>query len=119
MSFSVPAVSLAVALAAAFGFAGCGKTVIDDVKTEGAIEHDLQASAGQKVRSVDCPSGVEVKAGNTFECTIQLAGGESETATLKIRNSDADIELTRLAPEKGGGSGAGSSAEQRSSKGSK
>jgi hypothetical protein len=119
MSFSVLAVSLGVALAAAFGFTGCGKTVIDDVKTEGAIEHDLQASAGQKVRSVDCPSGVEVKAGNTFECTIQLAGGESETATLKIRNSDADIELTRLAPEKGGGSGAGSSAEQRSSKGSK
>jgi hypothetical protein len=75
-----------------------------------------------------------VKAGTTFDCTIQLAGGESETATLKILNSNADVELTQLKPEAGtdklgvgskkGNSGnsataGGSSAEQRSAKGNK
>jgi NAD(P)H-hydrate repair Nnr-like enzyme with NAD(P)H-hydrate epimerase domain len=90
---------LALALAA-FLIAGCGETVIDDAKTEAAIEENLQKSVGQKVSSVDCPSGVEVKAGKTFDCAVSLAGGKKETATLKILNSDADVEVTDLQPNK-------------------
>lgn len=78
--------------------AGCGETVIDSAKTEGAIEENLENSVGQKVSSVDCPSGVEVKAGGTFECTVMLKGGKQETVTLKILNSDADVELTDIKP---------------------
>jgi len=77
---------------------GCGETVIDDVKTEAAIEQNLKNSVGQKVSSVDCPSGVEVEAGKSFDCTVKLAGGKQETATLKILNSDADVEVTDLKP---------------------
>ena|SRR6187397_961181 len=90
---------LALALAA-FLAPGCGGTVIDDAKTEAAIEQNLKSSTGQKVSSVDCPSGVEVEAGNTFDCAIVLAGGKKETATLKILNSDADVEVTNLQPAK-------------------
>ena len=79
---------------------GCGETVIDDVKTEEAIEANLTKSVGQKVTSVDCPSGVEVEAGKTFECEVKLDGGKTETATLKIVNSDADVEVTDLQPDK-------------------
>jgi hypothetical protein len=75
---------------------GCGETVIDSAKTEAAIEENLEKSVGQKVASVDCPSGVEVKAGTTFECTVSLQNGKRETATLKILNSDADVEVTDL-----------------------
>jgi hypothetical protein len=75
---------------------GCGETVIDSAKTEAAIEENLEKSVGQKVSSVDCPSGVEVKAGKTFDCTVSLDGGKTETATLKILNSDADVEVTNL-----------------------
>jgi NAD(P)H-hydrate repair Nnr-like enzyme with NAD(P)H-hydrate epimerase domain len=89
------ALALAVLLAA-----GCGETVIDDAKTEAAIEENLQKSVGQKVSSVDCPSGVEVKTDKTFDCTVSLAGGKEETATLKILNSDADVEVTDLKPGK-------------------
>jgi NAD(P)H-hydrate repair Nnr-like enzyme with NAD(P)H-hydrate epimerase domain len=78
----------------------CGETVIDDVKTEGAIEQNLEQSVGQKVSSVDCPSGVEVEAGETFECDVRLADGKRETATLKILNEDADVEVTNLDPAK-------------------
>jgi len=82
---------VAVALLAS----GCGETVIDSAKTEAAIEQNLHRATGQKVGSVECPSGVEVKAGATFECTVELAG-KQETATLKIVNSEADVEVTDL-----------------------
>ncbi|HKB52289.1 MAG TPA: DUF4333 domain-containing protein [Solirubrobacterales bacterium] len=87
-------------LAVAFLAAGCGETVIDDAKTEAAIEENLEKSVGQKVSSVECPSGVEVKAGKTFDCTVNLAGGKGETATLKIINEEADVEVTDLKPNK-------------------
>ncbi len=80
--------------------AGCGETVIDDAKTEAAIEQNLEDSVGQKVSSVECPSGVEVEAGKTFDCSVSLAGGKRETATLKILNEDADVEVTDLQPDK-------------------
>ena len=92
---ALAALSLLVFLAA-----GCGETVIDDAKTEAAIEENLTKSVGQKISSVDCPSGVEVKAGTSFDCTVSLAGGKQETATLKIINSDADVEVTDLKANK-------------------
>jgi NAD(P)H-hydrate repair Nnr-like enzyme with NAD(P)H-hydrate epimerase domain len=79
---------------------GCGETVIDDAKTEAAIEQNLENSVGQKVTSVDCPSGVEVETDATFDCTVSLAGGKEQTATLKILNEDADVEVTDLTPNK-------------------
>jgi len=89
--------ALAALLAfAALAAAGCGGTVIDDGKTEGAIEDNLRKSLGKNVKSVDCPSGVEVEPGTSFECTVHLAGGKEETATLKVRNEDADVELVDL-----------------------
>lgn len=93
-------VSAAMALLAAVALlaAGCGETVIDSAKTEGAIEENLEKSVGQKVSSVECPSGVEVKAGTSFDCAVSLAGGKKETATLKIINSNADVEVTDLKP---------------------
>jgi hypothetical protein len=88
--------ALVALLAVAFLAVGCGETVIDDAKTEATLEENLQKSVGQKVSSVECPSGVEVKAGRTFDCTVNLAGGKQETATLKIVNSNADVEVTDL-----------------------
>jgi len=91
---------LAALALAAFLAVGCGETVIDDVKTEGAIEQNLEDSLGKQVTSVDCPSGVEVEAGKSFDCAVVLAGGKGETATLKILNEDADVEVTDLKPDK-------------------
>jgi NAD(P)H-hydrate repair Nnr-like enzyme with NAD(P)H-hydrate epimerase domain len=100
MSLLVRTGALAVLAFAAFAAVGCGETVIDDAKTEAAIEQNLEKSVGQKVTSVDCPSGVEVEAGATFDCSVALAGGREETATLKILNEDADVEVTDLKPDK-------------------
>lgn len=92
--------ALAALLLMAFPAAGCGETVIDAAKTEAAIEQNLEESVGQKISSVECPSDVEVKAGQSFDCAVSLAGGKEETATLKILNEDADVEVTNLKPAK-------------------
>jgi Domain of unknown function (DUF4333) len=89
------ALAFALALVLALA-AGCGKTVIDDVKTEEALQQNVEDSLGQKVRSVECPSGVEVEAKATFECTIDMVKGDDQTATLRIRNDDADVEVVEL-----------------------
>lgn len=94
------AVALAAVVFAAVLFAGCGGTVIDDEKTEDAIAENVESSLSKKVSSVDCPSGVDVEAGASFECTVSLRGGKEETATLKILNEDADVELVDLSAGK-------------------
>lgn len=92
--------ALVALILAAFAALGCGETVIDDAKTEAAIEQNIEGSVGKKVVSVDCPSGVEVEKGTSFDCTLSLAGGKEETATLTILNEDADVKLTDLKPAK-------------------
>jgi len=99
MSISLRLAVLAAAAAVVFAV-GCGETVIDDAKTEDAIEQNLESSLGKKVAAVECPSGVEVKAGSSFDCTVTLVGGKEETASLKIINDEADVEVTGLKPDK-------------------
>lgn len=77
---------------------GCGETVIDDVKTEGAIKDNLSSSLDKRISAVECPSDVEVTPGDTFDCTVKLSDGKEETVKLKILNEDADVELVELAP---------------------
>jgi len=91
---------------------GCGETVIDGTKTEEQLQASISRSLGEKVKSVDCPSDVEVKAGTTFSCTIHLASGETQTATLKIRNSDADLSVVSLTGSNGSGSDEGSGSNE-------
>jgi hypothetical protein len=79
---------------------GCGDTVIDDVKTEEAVKDSLETSLHEKIGAVDCRSNVKVEAGKTFTCTVDLPKGEQATATLKILNSDADVELVGLKANK-------------------
>ena len=99
MSIGRGSAIILLALAAAFA-AGCGGTVLDDVKTEETLEQSLRRS-GLKVAAVDCPSGVEVEKGVTFECTVSLAGGEEQTTKLEILNEDADVKQVDLEPGKG------------------
>ena len=92
--------ALAALLAACLLLAGCGETVIDDVKAEEALESNLEKSLGVKIKSVDCPADEKVEPGNTFPCTVVFSDGKQETATLKIVNEDADVTLVGLKPTK-------------------
>ena len=92
--------ALAAMLTLAALVVGCGKTVIDDAKTEDAIAQNVETALGEKVTAVECPSGVEVERGATFECSVTVAGGGEQTARLRILNEDADVEMIDLS---GGG----------------
>jgi hypothetical protein len=100
LSFSVRCAAAVALLAVALVAAGCGETVIDDVKAEGAIKSSLEKSLHEKITTVDCPSDQKVEAGKTFACTVDFSSGKQATATLKIRNEDADVSLVGLKPNK-------------------
>ena len=100
MSFSVRCAAVVALLVFAVAAAGCGETVIDDVKAEGAIQSNLEKSLHAKIKTVDCPSDQKVEAGQTFTCTVIFSDGKQATATLKILNKDADVSLVGLKPKK-------------------
>jgi hypothetical protein len=95
----VPRVLAALALIALAGLPGCGGTVIDTSKIEATLQHSLESERREKVSSVDCPSGQKVQPKATFRCTVNLAGGKTETATLEIRDSKADVSVIRIEEE--------------------
>jgi outer membrane lipopolysaccharide assembly protein LptE/RlpB len=76
----------------------CGGTVIDTTKAEDTLASTREQETGEKVKEVDCPSDVEVKVGDTFECNIIETEGKRSTATLKIRTEDADLDLVSVKP---------------------
>jgi hypothetical protein len=100
MSFSVRCAAAVILAAIAFAAIGCGETVIDDTKAEGAIETNLEKSLHEKIKSVDCPSDQKVEAGQTFTCTVIFSDDKEATATLKILNEDADVSLVGLKTKK-------------------
>jgi hypothetical protein len=91
-----PVLAALVLALAALPFIGCGGTVLDTTKTEEQLQASLSKSLNEKVSSVDCPSDQEVEAGATFTCSVKLSSGETRTATLKIRNKDADVSVIHL-----------------------
>ncbi len=91
--------ALAILLAIAIAAVGCGETVIDDVKAEGAIKSNLEKSLHEKITSVDCPADEKVETGKTFTCTVKFSDGKQATATLKILNEDADVSFVGLKPK--------------------
>jgi hypothetical protein len=80
--------------------AGCGDTLIDGTKTEDTLKASLENSLHEKITSVECPSDQKVKPGKTFTCTVDFADGKHATATLKIRDKEANISVVGLKQNK-------------------
>lgn len=78
----IPAVLAVIGLS--FGLASCS-SIIDETKVENSIKSGAAAQLKIKVDSVDCPSNIEAKKGNTFMCTIK-AGGDS--AKIRVTQQD-------------------------------
>jgi hypothetical protein len=93
-----PASLLLALLAVALLAAGCGETVLDSAKMEEQLKASLSNSLGEKVVSVDCPSGVKVEKGTTFECSVKPEKGAKQVATIEIRNQNADTSVINLRP---------------------
>jgi hypothetical protein len=100
MSLLVRSGAISALVLAVFLAAGCGGTVLDLSKTEDQLKASAEQSQGGKVSSVDCPSDVEVEPKATFSCTVKFANGSTETATLLIRDEDANLTLLKFRPDK-------------------
>lgn len=83
-------------LALALGVAGCGDIVIDDEKAEDTLRASLEESFEREVAAVDCPSGQKVEPEAIFKCSIRFSDGQRATATLEIRNEDADVRTVSI-----------------------
>jgi Domain of unknown function (DUF4333) len=88
--------AIALLLALATFTAGCGDTVLDSAKTEETIQANLEKSVSEKIKAVECPSDLKVEADKTFTCTVVYPDGKQATATLKIRNKEADVSFVGL-----------------------
>jgi Domain of unknown function (DUF4333) len=100
MNPSARAGFVAALVLAAMAAPGCGETVIDPSKTEDQVKASIEESPGTKVSSVDCPSGVEVEPKERFTCRVHLANGQAATATLLIRDEDANLNFVNLQADK-------------------
>jgi hypothetical protein len=96
MRYVRPLAIILVLLVSATAASGCGDTVIDATKTEEVIQANLEKSVHEKIKAVDCPSDQKVEVGKTFTCTVIFADGKQATATLKIRNKEADVSFVGL-----------------------
>ena len=63
----------------------CTKT-LDSDGLERELKTDLEGELAATITSVDCPSDIEVKTGDTFTCTAQEESGTS--FTLEVTQSD-------------------------------
>jgi chromosome condensin MukBEF MukE localization factor len=77
---------------------GCG-TVVDREKLQDTVQASLENSIHEKIKDVECPSDESVDPGATFTCDVIFSDDRREVATLKIRNSEADISMVGLEPK--------------------
>lgn len=75
---------------------GCANTVIDARKAREAVRDDVERKTGVAVRSVSCPTDVEVFPGETFSCRVVARDGRVAEVELRIRNFEADVETVSI-----------------------
>lgn len=92
--------ALAALALAVFLAVGCGGTDLDAGKMEEQLQANIENTQKRKIASVDCPSGVAVEPQTKFSCTVHLPDGSTETATVLIRDKDANTSLVNLQPDK-------------------
>jgi NAD(P)H-hydrate repair Nnr-like enzyme with NAD(P)H-hydrate epimerase domain len=89
------AAGAAVLAVVAFAAAGCGSKTLDQGDEVNLVNKQL-SSQGLKAKSVDCPSDVEAKEGDTFKCDVTLTNGKTGTYTIKITQvsgSNASLQI--------------------------
>lgn len=79
--------------AALLGLAGCGRPAVLDVdRAEGRIRASVAETFDVPVAAVRCPERVEVEAGSSFSCDVELA--EDATLRVSVRQTDDEGALS-------------------------
>jgi len=82
-------VTFIAAAALLLGVAACGKSTIDQSSEVDLVNKQLKQD-GLQPKSVDCPSDVEAKQGQTFTCNVTATNGHTGTYTIKVESVSGD-----------------------------
>lgn len=66
--------------------AGCGTTEVDPEEGERAISNSVIETTGARVKSVECPGGLEAEKGLTFTCTV--TGEDGTEGDVEVEQTD-------------------------------
>jgi hypothetical protein len=88
------------AAAAALAIAACGGYDKEQAETEiqDKLSSQVEQAVGSPITSVSCPDGVELKAGETFDCTATLEDGTELTVNSEITDDDGNATFN-ISPE--------------------
>ena len=83
------AATVALIAVVALALAACGTKTLDQSDEVNLVNKQL-SSQNLKAKTVDCPSDVEAKEGDTFKCDVTLTNGSTGTYTIKIQKVSGD-----------------------------
>ena len=90
MSMRSCSARLAAVAVLAVATAACTKT-LDTDGLEGQLKRQIEEQTDSTITSVDCPADVEVKAGETFECTAEEESGTTFTLTVTQEDDEGRV----------------------------
>ena len=67
---------------------------IDSAKAERFIQDSFVEEQGAEVRSVDCPEGVDIEAGKTFDCTVEFTDRTTQRVALEMLDDEGAVRTT-------------------------
>ena len=81
--------ALGLAVLAVIAVSGCdSKKEVIATGAENTITHFIAQNTPATAHNVSCPSGVEAKVGNTFDCTFDDQTGKHYVAHMRILSVD-------------------------------
>lgn len=87
--------AILVVLAAAALLTGCGEKTIEADGAEQAVSDLVTEKAGFTPTDVECPSGVEAKDDETFECTFTAPDGDyvAKMQVLSVEGERVNFQI--------------------------
>ena len=77
-------------LPACSGSVSFGNT-LDTDKAEEEIAKGIEEQTEATIDSVECPDDVDIEAGHTFDCTVNVSDGSTETVTVTQDDDEGNI----------------------------
>ena len=83
----------------AFAGSGCGKKVVIASAAQDTVTRFIAKNTPATAQNVSCPSGIEAKVGNTFDCTFDDQTGKHYVAHMTIQSVNGSRVLFHIRSE--------------------
>jgi hypothetical protein len=83
--------AVALAASAALALTACGTGRLDMENVERQVKRGVEQQVGIRLKSVECPKDVEIRAGHTFHCRVITTGGDSASVRVTQRDDAGNV----------------------------